>query len=703
MPSLDWRAPNLKVGYRSDFDDIARDFYVPCLEVSTTYDRASGYFTSGALPIIAKGLAHYLDTGGHMRLVCSPVLTEQDADAIERGYLSRSAAAESALIREIGVAAAENLQSTELLSWMISESILDIRVAMPTSGTGVYHEKFGVFANGETDFCAFVGSPNESAQAARSNFEQIAVFIIGQSSRETGRIQGLREQFDRLWDNRTVGLEVVNFPEAARRELLRYRPKSRPVPPSGPRDINVELHEHQRAAIQAWEAAGHKGILEMATGTGKTLTSLAATRVFARSGELILILVPGSDLLAQWEAVIRSRIPGAAVQICGGGSRWRDTLGGFLQGWRIRSQMRELSSHFDSHYVIATLDTASSDNFKRFFKSDSKCVLIVDEAHRAGAYSRRRALDLPLIQKRLGLSATPDRPWDSAGDEVIRELIGDTCFRYSLEDAIGDGFLTPYDYRPQTVLLTAEERDEYAELSSEISRLFIALTTKYPQAGGNMRRIRDVASPDEVQRLELLLFRRADVIKEASGKRAVVAQIAKDSDIKRCLIYCNDEEQVEMAKEVLVDAGRSFALFTSSRLQTDERLTVLRDFEEGRFDFLVSIRCLDEGIDVPGAQHALIVASSKTEREFIQRRGRVLRLATGKELATIHDPIVLPVETDADGYPMRSLSAAEMSIVMGELERARLFAENAENRTEALGYLEYIRQLVASSAGQEVD
>lgn len=703
MPSLDWQSPNLRVGYRSDTDDIARDFYVPCLEVSTSYDRASGYFTSGALPIIAKGLVHYLESGGRMRLVCSPVVTEQDAEAIERGYLSRAGAAEAALVREIELAASENLQSTELLAWMISESILDIRVAMSTTGDGIYHEKFGIFSNGETDFCAFVGSPNESAQATRANFEQIAVFIIGQSQRETGRIAGLREQFDRLWNNQTSGLEVVSFPEAARRQLLRYRPKSRPVPPSGPRDLNVELHEHQRAAIRAWEVAGHKGILEMATGTGKTLTALAASRVFARSGELILILVPGSDLLHQWDAVIRSRIPGAAVEVCSGDTQWRDTLGGFLQGWRIRSRMRELQSDFDSHYVIATLDTASRDDFKRFLATDARCVLVVDEVHRAGARSRRRALDLPLIQKRLGLSATPDRPWDSDGNEVIRELIGETCFRYSLEDAIRDGFLTPYDYKPRKVFLIDDERDAYAELSSEISRLFITLTTKYPQAGGNMRRLRDVASSDEVQRLELLLFQRADVIKEASGKRAVVAEIAQDAEVKRCLIYCNDEQQVEMAKEVLAEANRSFALFTSSRLQMDERLTVLRDFEEGRFDFLVSIRCLDEGIDVPGAEHALIVASSKTEREFIQRRGRVLRLSSDKDLATIHDPIVLPVEIDADGYPVGSMSAAEMSIVMGELDRAQLFAANAGNSIEARGYLEGIRQLIAASPSPESD
>ena len=690
---VDRAAPQLAAWYRSDQHDLVEEFYVPCLAVSDRYDRAAGYFTSDAFPILAKGLDHLIRARGSMRIVCSPMLSEGDAAAIEAGYEAREEVAARALLSEIGRASQDHVTATELLAWMVGEGTLDIRIAMPARGRGLYHEKFGLFGHGGDDFAAFVGSPNETAGGVLANFEHISVFVTGQGQREQGRIDDLRSSFDRLWQDRTENLTVLPFPDAARRALLELRPQTAPRPSSGPRDLKVDLFPHQVAAIEAWRDAGQRGILEMATGTGKTVTALAATRPLARSGHLVVVLVPGLDLVRQWEAVVRERVPRAAVLTCGGDGRWTRQLPDYLQRWRIQSRRPELKASHDSHYIIATMDTAATDRFQRLMGPTGRSVLVVDEAHRAGSRVRRGSLALP-APARLGLSATPDRPWDSAGQEALASQLGPTVFSYNLMDAIKDGYLTPYRYQPHVVPLTVEERDAYGELSERLSEVFGALVARYPQAGGDLRRLLELATSDEAQALQLLLFQRADVIKSASGKLGVVDAIARDPEVNRCLVYCNDEQQVAEVLEVLRTARRSAGVFTTARLDHDQRGTVLRDFEEGRFDFLVSIRCLDEGIDVPGATHALIVASSKTEREFVQRRGRVLRVASGKTHSTIHDPIVVPVTLDADGYPEGKLTSAEESIVVSELARANLFAEAALNATEALSAIQQARHLI---------
>jgi superfamily II DNA or RNA helicase len=417
----------------------------------------------------------------------------------------------------------------------------------------------------------------------------------------------------------------------------------------------------------------------------------------ARQGALIVILVPGIDLLQQWADVIRSRIPRAAVATAGGNTQGAQPLGSFLLRWGAQRRRPLADAAHDSHYLIATMDTAATSRFQRVLAGAAKqSVLIVDEAHRAGARIRRRGLAIG-GPYRLGLSATPDRPWDPDGRAAIEQGVGPVCFQYQLKDAIRDGYLTPYVYRPQLVSLTLYERAEYNDLSRKIQQLFATLTARYPQAGGDLRILAELASSDEFGRLQILLFQRADVLKGAQQKLDMVSQLAKDAQIRSCLVYCADEDQVAGVVKVLNAAGRSYGVFTSGRLRDEQRAVVLRDFEEGRFDFLVSIRCLDEGVDIPGAVHALILASSRTEREFVQRRGRVLRRAPGKDRSVIHDPVVIPVPLDPDGLPLADIAEAEEAILMNELNRAEIFADAAENAVEALGFLHDVRRLIAEN------
>jgi superfamily II DNA or RNA helicase len=634
-----------------------------------------------------------------MRLVCSPRLREADIEAIRRGYELRKEPLVESIRQEVATAALESIEAVELLAWMVGRGTLDIRIAVPSNVQGLYHEKFGIFSANMTDFAAFTGSPNETEHGVLWNFEQIAVFVAtSDEQRESQRISSLRADFDGLWGDRTAGLEVIPFPEAARRELLQHQPTSPPRPRSSEVVLRADLYPHQIEAVATWQAAGYRGILEMATGTGKTITALEAVLPLARHRELVIVVVPGIDLLHQWEQVIRNRISGAAIVSCGGGAEWVRRLSAFLQRWRLQASRPDIDGRFGAHFVIATMDTAASERFQaRFLNTGSRSVLVIDEVHRVGSRYRRQVLDLP-AERRLGLSATPERPWDAEGARAIDDGVGPVVFRFPLEDAVGR-YLTPYEYHPRLVSLTPDEREDYADLSKKILEQFLALAAAYPQAHGDLRALLELADPSQAQSLELLLYKRADVLKEAVGKLELVAELARMPTISSCLVYCNDEGQVEETVRVLRSASRSFGVFTTARLATPARKVVLRDFEEGVFDFLVAIRCLDEGIDIPGASHALILASSRTEREFIQRRGRILRKAPGKTHSVIHDPVVIPFTLDQDDRPTSTLDTAELGIIARELHRVEIFARAASNDVDAMAFMFKVRKLVREAAG----
>jgi len=558
-----------------------------------------------------------------------------------------------------------------------------------------------IVLQGGDDLVAFTGSPNETEAGVFWNFEQIAVFAASElEAREAQRVRDLRADFDALWEDTTEGLDVIPFPEAARRQLLQHQPDSPPQRPTRPVHLRAELFPHQEAAITAWRDAGSRGILEMATGTGKTITALAAAVPSLKAKELVLVIVPGVDLLSQWEEVIRERVAGAAIITCGGGNQWTTRLAPFLTRWRLESARPGLGA-VRASFVIATLDTAASERFLSYVRGiENRSLLIIDEVHRAGSPFRRSALRIG-SGKRLGLSATPERAWDRDGNKAIEEGIGQVVFRFPLKDAVGT-YLTPYDYRPRLISLTDDERVAYADLSRKIQDAFQALAAKYPQARRDLSMLLQIADPSDAGQLELLLYQRADVLKEAEGKLAMVADVARDQTVESCLIYCNDEAQVQHVVDLLRREGRSWGVFTTARVAGQQRKTILRDFGESLFDFLVAIRCLDEGVDMPGAAHALILASNRSEREFIQRRGRILRRSPGKEFSVIHDPVVVPFSLDTDGGPIGALSSAEVGIVARELERVELFASAARNDVEALGFIHDVRRLIQQASARGV-
>lgn len=675
---------SLEVAYRSDSDRLVQDFYVPCLQRSILYRRAVGYFTSWGLSHAAKGIAHLLSNGGQIRLVASPQLDLEDVRAIQDGYESK----ERTLLR----AAARTFAQVEdvlvrdrlaALAWLVSEGALDVRLALRFSDgrpeMGLYHEKMGIFSDSFGSSVAFSGSPNETAGGLVENFEAVDVFWSWDDA--SGRVRRKIEDFERLWMNETAGLEVLEFSAETCVLLEPFKTPQRPardpaeqplepiaVPstagaPSLPAEIN--LRDYQTNAIRSWFENNGRGIMKMATGSGKTITSLAAASKVYLAGKLaaLIVVCPYRHLVTQWDRECQ-KFGLEPILALESRARWADLLSSALYN-ATSGSLKFLS-------VIVTNSTFASEAFQaklRFFPLMT--MLIADEVHNLGARKLRKSLPdgVPL---RLGLSATPERWFDDHGTTELFAYFGPVLKpEYTLADALSDGVLVPYKYYPELVELTDDERDEYLRLSAAIAKAAAS----------------DDLDEDD-QLLHNLLMQRARLIAVARNKLpALRALMLERLDTCQTLFYCGDgtmanEETDDIVRHVDAvstllghELGYRVATYTAET-SIDERESLRRRFESGDLQGLVAIRCLDEGVDIPSIERAFILASSSNPRQFIQRRGRILRICSTKREAEIFDMIVVPpVEGD--------ISGAERSLVRKEIARVVEFASLARNAAEA--------------------
>lgn len=660
----------LRPEYRSDGDDLVRDFYIPCLQRSILYRRAVGYFTSRGLAVAAQGITALIRGGGRMLLVASPLFDSDDMEAIATGYSTREDLIANSLLRQIETTPTAVVHDRlGYLAWLIAEGRLDIRIAVPIDGharvrAGIYHEKMGIFSDDAGNAIAFTGSPNETQGGLIENFEATDVFWSWEDSH--GRVERKIENFCRLWENQTSGLDVIAFPEAARKQLLAYRPSSPPVrefhtiPTTVARipTHGIELWEHQTEAIEAWEANGRRGIVSMATASGKTLVALVAAERCPEL-ELLVIVVPRGALVEQWrdELKVHTRLP-APVLAHQSSAQWQASLFNRLRAARKRP-------HRQPVVVVGTLASIAGDRFEGVLADaglPQRCLLIVDEVHNSGAPTYSRTLR-DGFGWRLGLSATPTRHFDEEGTATIRSYFGPTVYSYDMRRALADGRLCPYHYYVYPAHLSEYEYEEYTQLTRRIMQLRGAGTEAVSTRTDN-RLDGDSAAVDQ------LLFRRARVLKRCQAKIAALHKALDEHPMRRGLVYCADTEQLTDVCAVLDRRQEVFLTYTAAT-PSDSRQAALDALSSGHVPVLVAIDCLDEGVDVPSVDAAVILASSGNKRQFIQRRGRILRRAPGKPVATLVDVIALPPVT-AGSESRRMLN--------GELARAKEMAELAANK-----------------------
>ena len=659
----------LQYEYRSDGANLVKDFYTPCLRNATQYWRAVAYFTSNGLALNVKGLSTFIRHGGQMSLVTGPKLMSDDIEAIRRGYEAKEQNLDPSLDCDFEKVSHDKLM---LLTWLIEHGYLEIKIASPSDSISnyqyaVYHEKTGVFLDDNNNAVAFSGSSNETVGGLLNNFESIDVHWSWDDAQE--RVQQKVDNFNRLWNNNTEKLEVIDFLNAVAEGLLIHQTvyeteqietTDNPeiieqIVPYLPKDM--VLRKYQSEAIDAWFENGCRGLWEMATGTGKTITALSALAKLREEKEHLFVLVacPYQHLVDQWyaEAVRFGFEPILAYK---NSATWVNRLNTALVRYNYGVR--------DTVCTITTQTTFIAETMQKLLsKLKRDAVLVADEVHHLGAErSRKRLTDV--FTYRLGLSATPNRWFDELGTTALKTYFGDTVYEFSLDKAIKMGYLCPYYYHPHLVELTDDEFEAYESLTEGISKLY-----------------HQVESGELSEALERLLIKRATLLNRAENKLTKLAELLTDKvdSLHHTLFYCA-LGRIDPVLELLTNLGLRVAKFTAEE-SAAERQELLKMFATGHLQALVAMRCLDEGVDVPSTRTAYILASSSNPKEFIQRRGRILRQSSGKEYAEIHDLIAVP-PMDYRQYPTATFRT-ERKIVGRELERFNEFAGMALNKFEA--------------------
>lgn len=652
--------------------DIIADFFIPALSNSLKYDRGVGYFSSGWFRIAAKGMTQFATNGGFARWVTSPMLDEDDWNALATG----DAAKEDDLLYEILKKNIEDLRKSleidtlSAIAWMIADNILDFKIALPRNKLdhGDFHDKFGIFADADGNHIVFNGSYNDSIQGTR-NYESIKIFCSWDLA-ATAWVEGDKQRFENLWNNLDPNVRVYDLKSAAKEKILELRSNERPYQvlsliypigkgrrqPEEPRLL--KLRNYQEEAITAWESNNYRGILEMATGTGKTITSLAAaTRIFRRKQRLILlIVVPYKHLVTQWsdECINFGFKP---IKIVESSREWEPEFARQIQVYRM--------GLINNVCIVATNSALVSNKFSFILNEVwNETLIIIDEVHHAGSPVMQKKLPLE-APWRLGLSATPIRNYDELGTDTLLNYFGEIIFEFGLEKAIGK-FLTPYYYYPIPVAMTEEEFGEYCILTRQLGKFVHSTEGEMPEIAKRIAIKRARIQNNSITKLEWLRN-----------------NISKYQNISYTLFYVG-ESLFDPVKQLLgVDKRIRIHEFTQ-RQNNLERQNIINLFSKGDLQALVAMKCLDEGIDVPPTREAYFLASSGNPREFIQRRGRVLRLFEGKEFAIIRDLISIPpIEFIEMGKMHPDYSAIRSSFVR-EYKRIKEFASLAINRYQAL-------------------
>ncbi|EGR7943019.1 DEAD/DEAH box helicase family protein [Vibrio vulnificus] len=706
---MHFSALGLKTKYDSDEDNILDCVHIPLLTHANRYDRAVGYFSSAVLASVAEGLEKFIQSKGKMRLIIGDPLSDSEYEAVMDGTL-HPCKAKSLQLAEILLES--NDRTLKLLTYLVAKRQLEIKFAF--THKGMFHKKIGIFYQ-QDEVVVFSGSANETlAGLSQYNSEEVSLFFSWRESfADYGQVE--INNFNALWNNTKKRAKVVSIDsevyqkiqagtdlELLHNELFPKKVKPKPIKPffsySFPKSeqqltkLNIEvktprkplmvkgrpfeLFAHQVNAIDSWRKADYSGLFKLATGAGKTFTSISAlVELYEerhKHGEstFAIISVPYVELANQWvkELAPFSVVP---VQCYDSSEKWAATLD--------KKLLRFRSGTLNFICVVVVNKTLSSSLFQsKIAKVSTKDMLFIgDECHHLG--SQGYFDSLPLARYRIGLSATPFRTDD---DEVEGSPFPDTVRQnllsyfkgivseYSLSDAISDGILAPYRYDLVPVYLDEEEQAAYEDYSAKIQKLILKAKS------GKL-------TNDEQAMLTNLCGARARVLATSSGKLPALISYLNSHPtlaLAHSLIYVGEgtapgesTPYITKVTNCLHNHGCRVAKFTSQETAS-ERSNIMNSFKEQAIDSLVAMKVLDEGIDVPVCQSAFILASTRNPRQYVQRRGRVLRKSEGKNEALIVDFVVLPQPGVVNNF--------SQNLRRAELERVEDFKLTAINSKE---------------------
>lgn len=698
---------NIHAAYETGVDDLIMDFYVPMLSNAKRYDRIAGFFSSTSLALAARGVAGLIANNGTMRIVASPRLSPEDIAMINGSVEDPDALIAQCLLKGIdGSDIAEQFcrDHVAALGWMLANGRLEMQIAVVTDPSGrltaeqyLVHQKVGIFYDRDLNAVSFSGSNNETASGWLGNVEEFKTF----KSWEPGQfpyLQSDQRKFDAFWNHQRKGVRVERLPEAVAEKLIEIgkdfdieriavRKYFERANAEETKHNELRLFYYQEDAVQKWIDNDERLLLEMATGTGKTRTAIGCMRHALKRPDkhlLTVISCPQSTLTMQWKSDIESLDLGVeidATQICDGTQH----------GWRreLKTKCRQLATGmYDNLLVYTTHQTCSSTDFIDIIRNVKRAdrFFIGDEVHGMGASKTRNGL-VDIYNMRLGLSATPSRWFDDEGSALISDYFGADSYKFTIEQALSTPnpltnkpFLVNYNYHPCFIPLTDDELEEYKKLSEKITRM---------NNSKNKEEFADI--------LEYLLFQRADIEKEAANKYAELERIIdeiqkeckeKGKQFKDTIIFVSDGQLtkvLQILKKKKITAHKfTQAEGTESSPKfggVSEREYLIQQFTKGKYQVLVAIKCLDEGIDIPSAHTGIIMASSTNPREYVQRIGRIIRQAPGKSSATLYDMILHP---DLSGFRDETLAEFEEKVFRKEMVRVKDLCANALNNTKVL-------------------
>ena len=697
-----------KHSYSSGYDE-PKEFFTEALIESSTFDLGLGFFSSSGIRSLAYGCALFIANGGKMRVVINHFLSKEDKEAIENGQKHLVDNYESRILSDIAkltkTLSKEDEHFFQCLSYLISINRIEFVATISTKG-GLGHDKYGIFTDEKNNKVAFIGSANFSHSALELNGETITVFT---SSDDDKRICEYQTLFNKSWENDTPHLIHIpinevktyisdNFPKLSFEELLGNSMDLRTdntvnsyCKPLSKRILDkIELKEQeprfpfpeerpiQIDAYDAWISNGKNGVFAMATGSGKTVTALNCLRKQYKENcyYKAIIVVPTQALAIQWEKEAKA-FNFQHIVSTHTDKDWKNTLS--------RYTTRSLLDQSKSIIIITTYATFNRKDMQLFInrvKGIETFMYIADEAHNIGSTSSLKHLPHNILW-RIGLSATPERIYDDIGSEKLYEFFNsrppEYTYRYTMKQAIEENILCHYDYYPIFVELTNSEMEEYEYISTQLRKFIDPDTGKYKSEA------------------EKLLLKRKRIIHKAENKKVAISNLLEDLKHKRKLDYTFvfvpegyepdyserdsydiDQEDIHIIDEyaqMFKNQGYSYHKYISG---LDDAPGILKSFAEGDIQILLSMKCLDEGVDIPRAEHAIFCSSTGNPRQFVQRRGRVLRKSKGKDKAKIWDLIVTPPNVMNDSIGI------ERNMFISEVKRIVNFAALADNQIDIL-------------------
>lgn len=685
-------------------DPLADEVLIPGFKVAQRVDCMVGFFSSQVLASLAPGLATYIALSKNpFRLVISPLLRAEDQLAIEEGLKGTEQVLENSLEKLFITEDLLETHTLKCLSWLLRMGRMEIKVAVLKDA--LFHPKVWLFDD-NADTLAVHGSSNVTFAGIYKNVEQVAISQPWIDSNQKYVADKLRRQFDRLWEDKEDHCLVLSMPEVLRKKIIKnYKTDLPPTeedlqtlfnrveqmdtkstfaqvdklpkPPnfSIPEYLNYEEgpFAHQGQAVTAWVNNSYRGVLEMATGSGKTITSMiGAYKLYEHHKPLLIVVTaPYRPLIDQWcDEMTKFGVTPKNLSLAGNAKA-------------RASELQKLKRRFqtglsDAEAVVVSHDTVCDGEFVKTLRSfNCKLLLVADEAHNLG---RPQFIESPpeMFDYRLALSATPIRQYDQEGTDALFDFFGPVVFQFTLEEAIGK-CLVEYDYFVHLVYLSQAEMDDWYELTGKIKQ--------------NVWRNNEGKSDEYFTKL---LRDRRQLLETASAKIDTLKTLLERenlTDLKYTLIYASDKapEQLETVNRVLNEKHVLFHQLTAEETRDRQKTKrIIRSFQDAEIQALTAKRVLDEGVNIPQISKAYILASTTVERQWVQRRGRLLRTcaAIDKTHSVIHDLLALPpgVEEGLDGDAK--------SLVRSELKRAMEFAHLARNAGRPGGPLDMLTKLI---------